>query len=107
MSWRADALQHQSDVVHAAAGDHRPELHLNPDVWGAGRPRRAVIDEAATRMGADPDDLNQSGYVLAGTVTQVIDALERLRETVGVSYITIPSDFIDEFAPVVDQLAGK
>jgi len=105
--WRAEALQRQADAVHAAADDRHPELHLNPDIWGVGRPRRVVVEEAATRLGVDPDDLDESAYVLAGSETEVVDRLERLRETIGISYVTIPSDHMDEFAPVVDQLAGK
>jgi alkanesulfonate monooxygenase SsuD/methylene tetrahydromethanopterin reductase-like flavin-dependent oxidoreductase (luciferase family) len=105
ITWRADALQRQAEVVHAAAGPRHIELHLNPDVWGVGRPRRSVVEAAAARLGVDPDDLDQSAYVLAGSTTEVIDTLERLREQIGISYLTIPSDYLDEFAPVVDQLA--
>jgi probable F420-dependent oxidoreductase len=106
-SWRAEVLQRQVDAVRAVAGDRCPELHLNPDVWGVGRPRRTIVYEAAARLGVDRDDLDQSAYVLAGTTTEVIDTLERLRQTVGVSYVTIPSDHMEEFAPVVDQLANR
>jgi alkanesulfonate monooxygenase SsuD/methylene tetrahydromethanopterin reductase-like flavin-dependent oxidoreductase (luciferase family) len=103
--WRAAALQRQVAVVRAAAGERRPELHLNPDVWGVGRPRRTIVEEAAARLGVDPDDLDQSAYVLAGSTAEVIDTLERLREVHGISYVTIPSDHLDAFAPVVDHFA--
>ena len=45
--------------------------------------------------------------MLAGSVQQVVDYLGRLRETVGISYVTIPSDQMDEFADVVDRLGGR
>jgi probable F420-dependent oxidoreductase len=106
-SWRPEALRRQAEIVHEAAGERAPELHLNPDVWGAGRPRRTVVEEAAQRIGVDPDDLDRSAYVLAGSTTEIVGTLERLREATGISYVTIPSDHIEAFAPVVDQLADR
>lgn len=45
--------------------------------------------------------------MLAGSLQEVVDYLGRLRETVGISYVTIPSDQMDEFADVVDRLGGR
>jgi probable F420-dependent oxidoreductase len=106
-SWTFDALRRQAEIVREAAGTRAVEVHLNPDVWGVGRPRRDVIDEAARRVGVNPDDLDRSAYVLAGSVTEIVDYLHQLRETVGISYVTIPSDHMDEFAEVVDRLSGR
>jgi hypothetical protein len=54
-------------------------------------------------VGVSSDDLNRSVYVPAGSVQQIVDYLERLRETIGISYLTVPSDQMDEFAQVVDR----
>jgi probable F420-dependent oxidoreductase len=105
-SWTFDALRHQAEVVREAAGTRTPELHLNPDVWGVGS-RREVVDKAARRLGVNTDDLDRSAYVLAGSVQQIVEYLVQLRETLGISYVTIPSDQMDEFAGVVDRLAGR
>ncbi len=106
-SWTFDALRRQAEVVHEAAGARTPELHLNPDIWGVGKPRRDIVDQAATRLGVDPDDVDRSPYILAGSVHEIVEYLERLRETLGISYVTIPSDQMDEFAEVVDGLRGR
>jgi len=45
--------------------------------------------------------------VLAGSVQQIVDYLVHLREKLGISYVTIPSDQMDEFADVVQRLAGR
>jgi len=58
-------------------------------VWGVGS-RREVVDQAARRFGLNTDDLDRSAYVLAGSVQQIVDYLVRLRETLGISYVTIP-----------------
>ncbi len=78
--------------MHEAAGTRTPELHLNPDVWGVGRPRHEFVDRTARQMGLSPDDLDRSAYVLACSVQQIVDYLGLLRERVGISYVTIPSD---------------
>jgi probable F420-dependent oxidoreductase len=106
-SWTIDALRRQAEVVHEAAGLRIPKLHLNPDVWGVGRPRREVVSEAAARIGVSSDDLYGSAYVLAGSVQQIVEYLGQLRETLGISYVTIPSDQMDEFAEVVERLGGQ
>jgi probable F420-dependent oxidoreductase len=105
--WSFDALCRRAEIVREAAGARTPELHLNPDVWGVGRPRHAVVDQTARQLGVSPEDLDHSAYVLAGSVQEVVDYLGRLRETVGNSYVTIPSDQMDEFADVVDRLGGR
>jgi hypothetical protein len=56
-SWSFDALRRQADVVHEAAGARTPELPLKPDVWVEGRPRPAVVDQTAMRLGVSPEDL--------------------------------------------------
>jgi probable F420-dependent oxidoreductase len=106
-SWTLDALRRKAEVVHEAAGARIPELHLNPDVWAVGRPRRDVLEETAIQLGVSRDDLDRSAYVLAGSTQEIIEYLGRLRETVGISYVTIPSDHMDEFAEVVDRLSGR
>ena len=89
-----------------AHGGCTPELHLNPDVWGVGS-RREVVETAARRFGLNTEELDRSAYVLAGSVQQVIEYLVELRETLGISYVTIASDQMDEFADVVQRLAGR
>jgi hypothetical protein len=72
-----------------------------------GRPRREVVSEAAARIGVSSDDLYGSAYVLAGSVQQIVEYLGQLRETLGISYATISSDQMDEFAEVVERLGGQ
>jgi hypothetical protein len=72
-----------------------------------GRPRHAVVEQTARQLGVSPEGLDRSAYVLAGSVQEVVDYLGQLRETVGISYVTIPSDQMDEFAEVVERLGGR
>lgn len=100
-------MRRKADLVREAMGARTPELHLNPDVWGVGRPRRDAVEQTARKVGVNAEDLDGSAYVLAGSVQEVVDYLGRLREMVGISYVTIPSDQMEEFAEVVDRLSGR
>ena len=43
---------------------------------------------------------------LIGTVEQIAEELRVRRERFGISYITVGSDAVEAFAPVVERLAG-
>ncbi len=45
--------------------------------------------------------------ILIGTVKEIVEKLHTLREQYGLSYFVIPDSFVEAFAPVVAQLAGK
>ena len=64
------------------------------------------MESAARSARLDPDTLEHSAYVLAGTVDQIVEHLEAVRDATGISYVTIRSDRIEEFAPVVAALRG-
>jgi alkanesulfonate monooxygenase SsuD/methylene tetrahydromethanopterin reductase-like flavin-dependent oxidoreductase (luciferase family) len=65
----------------------------------------AALDTAVERFGMDRELLEATPFVLIGSVEQVVDKLERLREQIGVSHVTIRD--VDGFAPVVAALAGR
>ena len=52
------------------------------------------------------EQLIASPYVLIGSVEQVVERLQHLREHYGISYIVIGSEHMEIFAPVVARLAG-
>lgn len=45
--------------------------------------------------------------LLRGTVSQMADELQRRRDTLGISYISVNAAFIEQVAPVVELLAGR
>jgi probable F420-dependent oxidoreductase len=51
------------------------------------------------------DVFAESPFVLAGSLEQVVDKLERLRETLGVSHVVVRD--AEGFAPVVAALSGR
>ncbi|MFZ4812749.1 MAG: TIGR03621 family F420-dependent LLM class oxidoreductase [Ilumatobacteraceae bacterium] len=62
------------------------------------------VDAVAKRIGLAPDRVATCPFVFVGSVAQVIDQLERLREATGISHVVVRDP--DGFAPVVAALAG-
>jgi probable F420-dependent oxidoreductase len=63
---------------------------------------------AASWLGADPRELLRIGSITAldGTPREMADTLLRRRERTGVSYLTVNAMFAEQFAPVLELLAG-
>lgn len=106
-SWSLQALADKARRVRESGRSPDVELHLNPDVCAITTNRRQVVDAAAKAAGIDADQLDGSAYVLAGSVEHVVDHLETLREATGISYVSIWSDQMEDFAPVVAALRGR
>lgn len=105
--WTFDGLAEKSSRVREEAGDREIELHVESDLVAVTDDRAAAVSRLAQARDLDPVDLDRSAYVLAGSVQSIVDHLERLREVAGISYVTIPSEDAEAFAPVVSELAGR
>jgi probable F420-dependent oxidoreductase len=62
-------------------------------------------DDIAQRFEVDGAIIADSPFVLAGSLDQLVDKLERIRVATGISHYVIREP--DVFAPVVDALAGR
>jgi len=108
----ADALAPRSELeamaaaVRAEAGERAAEIELAMNIFVVG-------DEVPpwTRhfIGADAKDLieAESMTMLRGTTDEIVDELQRRRETIGVSSISVNQAFFEKLAPVVERLVGK
>jgi alkanesulfonate monooxygenase SsuD/methylene tetrahydromethanopterin reductase-like flavin-dependent oxidoreductase (luciferase family) len=45
--------------------------------------------------------------ILRGTPREMADELQRRRDALGVSYVSVNAAFADQFSPVIDLLAGR
>ncbi|HEV2638783.1 MAG TPA: LLM class flavin-dependent oxidoreductase [Actinocrinis sp.] len=88
---------------HAGERADRIELALSLFVIGDGTP-----PWLAGTIGADPARLHQldAATAVRGTPAQMAEVLRRRRDQTGVSYLQINAIFMEEFAPVVQLLAG-
>jgi probable F420-dependent oxidoreductase len=69
--------------------------------------RGAIADGMAAAFGVEPAVALETPAALVGTIEQMCDDLEARRARWQMSYVVIPEEFVDVFAPVVDRLAGK
>ncbi len=42
-----------------------------------------------------------------GMVNQIVETLQTRHECFGISYVVVPVEHMDAFAPVVERLAGR
>jgi probable F420-dependent oxidoreductase len=91
--------------IRAAAGDRGAGLEFAAPIFVVG-------DEAPPWVlrftGADMATLiaRDSLMILQGSPAQMAEELQRRRETLGISYFSVNATFIEQFAPVVELLAG-
>jgi probable F420-dependent oxidoreductase len=91
--------------IREAAGSRFDQLELNLNLMAVGQ---QVPRWIAGQMGLSAESLARSGAVtaLTGTTDEMVEALERRRERLGISYIVVGDELMDGLAPVVERLAG-
>lgn len=68
--------------------------------------RDKVVAEMAPLLGLSAEDAVASPHALVGSVDQCIDTVKQWRDRWGISFVSIDGDVMDDFAPVVEALAG-
>jgi len=92
--------------VRAAAGDRADRLEFALPIFVVGDEvpawiRRFLQTDMATLVEHD------SLLILRGSPRQMADELERRRDVLGISYMSVNVAFMDQFAPVIELLAGR
>jgi probable F420-dependent oxidoreductase len=102
----------RSRQLTAAAGDRDDQIErstlvqlatVGPDARSSDEAGR--LADRARAAGLDADTIDGTPFVLIGSVDQIVDKLERLRQLIGISHVVVRDP--DAFAPIVDQLAGR
>ena len=101
---RAD-MARLTGVLRSAAGPRASSLELLLNVFVVGDHVPAWMEQF---LGADAATLiaHDSLTMLRGNAQEIADELQRRRDAFGTSYVAVNSDFIEQFAPVVELLAG-
>ncbi|TDD58314.1 LLM class flavin-dependent oxidoreductase [Actinomadura darangshiensis] len=94
------------EIVRTAAGDRFDDLELCTQVHVVGD---EVPEWLSRQMDVDTAAMAKSNAIakLSGTPREMADTLTRRRDELGVSYVSVSSAFMEEFAPVVELLAGR
>ncbi len=99
-----------SDVAERAAwltqasGDRSIERSLLVQFTSVGADSPSS-EELAGRFGLETDVVEETPFALSGSIEKIVDKLERLRETLGISHVVVRD--VEGFAPIVDALRGR
>jgi alkanesulfonate monooxygenase SsuD/methylene tetrahydromethanopterin reductase-like flavin-dependent oxidoreductase (luciferase family) len=101
-----DEVARLAAEIRAAAGDRAGQLEFALPIFVVG-------DEAPPWMQqflqADMATLiaQDSLLILRGSTEEMADELQRRRDTFGISHVSVNAAFSEQFAPVVERLAGR
>jgi probable F420-dependent oxidoreductase len=104
----ADRIDEKVGWIKEGAGSRFGDLELQIRYFFAAitDDRKALAEAAAPGFDMTPEDALEAGITCIGTIDEICDQLVARRERWGVSYIVIGDDIFEQFAPVVDRLAG-
>ena len=107
-SMSADATEEKLGWVRDAAGDRFDDIEISilKFVTVVTDERDTVAEKVAGGMGMDAATLLASPHTLVGSADEVAEELIAQRERWQGSYVTVQSDALESFAPVVAALAG-
>jgi probable F420-dependent oxidoreductase len=105
----AEATDEKLGWIREAAGDRLDRIQLSVTIFLANitDDRESVATVMAAGVGAEPKDILAMPHFLIGTVDQVVEDLQRRRKRYGISYVIVPGEADEAFAPVVARLAGQ
>jgi len=92
--------------IRDAAGSRFDQIELNLNLMAVGQQVPRYI---ASQMRLTAESLAQAGAVaaLTGSTDEMVEALQRRREKLGISYIAVGDELMEGLAPVVERLAGR
>jgi probable F420-dependent oxidoreductase len=96
-------------IVADAAGDRISEIEMNIRAFfvSVTDDRAGQLTGVAEMIGVEQSMVENSPFALIGSPPKIAEDLLARREQYGFSYIIVGSDDIEDFAPVIAELAGK
>ena len=104
----AEATDEKLGWIKDAAGDRLDRIELSVTIFLANitDDRESIGAAMAAGLGAEPKDILAMPHFLIGTVDEVVEDLQSRRARYGISYVIVPGEAAESFAPVVARLAG-
>ncbi len=108
VKWSSAHLDDQVEQVRLSAGDRFGRLEFNAlvQVLDITDDAAASIAQLVERVdGLTAADVEETPYVLIGSVDQIADKVARCRERWGIGYFSVRA--VEAFAPVIGALRGR
>lgn len=105
---REDSFAQRIRRLRKLAGPRADALELNVWVVDAGvtDSAKSFLAAAATLAKRSVNAMARFPFLLYGTRSSLRDLLRERRERLGLSYVSIPGQAMEEFAPIVQELRG-
>ena len=105
----ADKTDRKLGWVRNGAGQRFDDIELQTRVHLAmiDDDREAVAAAMAPLLGMSSAEALASPHALVGTVAQCIDTVRSWRDRWGISFVSIDAEVMEDFAPVIETLAGS
>ena len=105
----AEATDEKLGWIRDAAGERMERVELSVTIFLANitDDRESVASVMAAGIGVEPKDILAMPHFLIGTVDEVVEDVQARRERYGISYVIVPGEAAESFAPVVARLAGS
>jgi probable F420-dependent oxidoreductase len=105
------ALVQKVEWIRQAAGERFAAVELNLLVASIiiTQDQRQAAEQylrESGRAGVTAEQLLANPYMLIGSIEQLTEQIQRLRELFGISYLVIDTEYMEAFAPVVARLAN-
>jgi probable F420-dependent oxidoreductase len=65
----------------------------------------SAVEQACRRLGLDREIIESTPFLMLGSVNQIVDRIQRLREQFGISHVVVRE--AEDFAPVVAAISGE
>jgi probable F420-dependent oxidoreductase len=104
----AAATDQKMQWIKDAAGDRFDSIEMSATIFLATvtDDRDSMAAGVAAGLGMEPSDILDMPHFLIGTVEEIAEDIQRRRERYGISYVIVPGEVGESFAPVVERLAG-
>ena len=104
----AAATEEKMRWIREAAGDRFEQLELGAYVYFANitEDRESLAEAFSHTLGLSTAELLEMPHLLVGTIDQIVADLQARRERYGMSYVIVPGDAADSFAPIAERLSG-
>jgi probable F420-dependent oxidoreductase len=105
---KAEATEEKLGWVREAAGARFDALELSVTIFVTTITDERDVLAAGMAAGFEMEaaDVLAIPHFLIGTVDEIVDDLRSRRDRFGISYVIVPGEVVETFAPVVERLSG-
>lgn len=109
LSSTSEATEQKIDWIKGGAGARFSEIEIEVGAYFTVVADQAapIVKQFADMFGLSESEMLAHPHALFGSPEAICEELERRRELFGISYVTVPDNAMEGFAPVVAKLAGK